>query len=306
MKTYYDTTGQGANNIMVIEADGRRYTASTAKMKDDWDKFKHMVKQEQSAPNTRRKEACEPDFLMCDDDTEQALCQDAVEFEKEMDWFKFDKDNPHIVLSTETIGTYPSKYLADIKDFFRSECGVDDPDNVNIMLNGWWFNSPAYNSKLYHGADEIVEHIKVFDFDISGHGAAWLLHEFPVKSVVMPTRKEKGYPAVKPMKITWEGWTREEMLEFSHITHLELEADEKVEARLKTRRDKSDKASTMYQLSSVVESLEGDELFVARYWPDSPKSGDAADAAVMDFCERHKIHIVEEDGYDVSGMHLDC
>ena len=74
-------------------------------------------------------------------------------------------------------------------------------------------------------------------------------------------------------------------------------------ARLKTRRDKSDKASTMYQLSCVVESLEGEELFAVHYWPDSPKSADAAVAAVMDFCERHKVHIVEENGYDVSEMY---
>ena len=78
-----------------------------------------------------------------------------------------------------------------------------------------------------------------------------------------------------------------------------------MKARLKTRQDKSDKASTTYQASCVVESLEGKELFVVRYWPDSPKSGDAADAAIMDFCKRHKIHIVEEEDYDVGEMYPD-
>ena len=68
-------------------------------------------------------------------------------------------------------------------------------------------------------------------------------------------------------------------------------------ARLTTRQDKSDKASTTYQVSNVLESMDGEELFVVRYWPDSPKSGDMADVAIADFCERGNIRIVEENGF---------
>lgn len=44
METYYDTTGQCPNDIMVIETDSKRHTASTVEMNHNWAEFKERVR----------------------------------------------------------------------------------------------------------------------------------------------------------------------------------------------------------------------------------------------------------------------